>query len=188
MRSGVIAQKLGMTRLFTDAGEQVPVTVLKLEQLPGRRPAHRGEERLHRRSSSASGARKVKRTPKAMRGHFAVAKVEPKRKVAEFRVSAGQPDRRRRRDHRRSFRRRPVRRCHRHVDRQGLCRRHEALQLRRPARHARRLGLAPLARFDRPAPGSRQGLQGQEDGRPHGRRARHHAEPAESSRPTSSAA
>ena len=60
----------------------------------------------------------------------------------------------------------------------GFAGRHEAPQLRRPSRHARRLGLAPLARLDRPAPGSRQGVQGQEDGRPYGQRARDHAEPA----------
>ena len=62
MRSGVIAQKVGMTRVFTDAGEHVPVTVLQARQLPGRRPPHQGEERLRRRCSSASGARKVKNT------------------------------------------------------------------------------------------------------------------------------
>ena len=48
MRSGVIAQKVGMTRVFTDAGEHVPVTVLRLAQLPGRRASHQGEERLRR--------------------------------------------------------------------------------------------------------------------------------------------
>ena len=85
MRSGVLAQKVGMTRLFTEAGEHVPVTVLRLAncQVVGHRTKeHNGYVALQ----LGSGARKVQRTTKADRGHFAVAKVEPKRKLAEFRV------------------------------------------------------------------------------------------------------
>ena len=87
MRSGVIAQKLGMTRIFTDAGEHVPVTVLKLDGCQVVAPSHQGEERLYRRCSSASARPRSRMSRKAERGHFAVAKVEPKRKLAEFRVS-----------------------------------------------------------------------------------------------------
>ena len=50
MRSGVIAQKVGMTRVFTDAGEHVPVTVLKLDGCGSCSP-HPWKERLHRRSA-----------------------------------------------------------------------------------------------------------------------------------------
>jgi len=86
MRSGVIAQKVGMTRVFTDAGEHVPVTVLKLGQCQV--VAHRTKEKDgYVALQLGSGGRKVKNVPKAERGHFAVAKVEPKRRVAEFRVS-----------------------------------------------------------------------------------------------------
>src|SRR5437588_4319772 len=86
MRAGVIAQKMGMTRVFTDAGEHVPVTVLRLGQCQV--VAHRTLERNgYVALQLGSGARKVKNVVKAERGHFAVAKVEPKRKVAEFRVS-----------------------------------------------------------------------------------------------------
>ncbi len=86
MRSGVIAQKLGMTRVFTDAGEQVPVTVLKLDncQVVAQRT---DEKNGYTALQLGVGLRKVKNTPKAMRGHFAAASVEPKRKLAEFRVS-----------------------------------------------------------------------------------------------------
>ena len=86
MRSGVIAQKLGMTRVFTDAGEQVPVTVLKLDncQVVAQRTA---EKNGYTAVQLGVGLAKVKNTPRAMRGHFARASVEPKRKVAEFRVS-----------------------------------------------------------------------------------------------------
>ena len=87
MRSGVIAQKLGMTRVFTEAGEQVPVTVLKLQNcqvVAQRTEAKDGYTALQ----LGAGTRKVSRTPKALRGHFATASVEPKRKVAEFRVDA----------------------------------------------------------------------------------------------------
>lgn len=85
MRSGLIAQKVGMTRIFTDAGEGVPVTVLKLDncQVVAQRTK---EANGYSALQLGSGFRKVKNTPKALRGHFAVSKVEPKRKVAEFRV------------------------------------------------------------------------------------------------------
>ena len=85
MRSGVLAQKIGMTRLFTEAGEHVPVTVLRLGncQVVGHRTK---EKNGYVALQLGSGTRKVQRTTKADRGHFAVAKVEPKRKLAEFRV------------------------------------------------------------------------------------------------------
>ena len=87
MRSGVIAQKLGMTRIFTDAGEQVPVTVLQLQNCHV--VAQRTKERDgYTALQLGAGTRKVSRTTKAERGHFARASVEPKRKVAEFRVDA----------------------------------------------------------------------------------------------------
>ncbi len=86
MRSGVIAQKMGMTRVFTEAGEHVPVTVLRLGQCQV--VAHRSTDKNgYVALQLGTGTRKVKNVPKAERGHFAVAKVEPKRKVAEFRVS-----------------------------------------------------------------------------------------------------
>jgi len=86
MRSGVIAQKLGMTRVFNEDGEQVPVTVLKLDncQVVAQRTA---EKNGYTAVQLGVGLAKVKNTPRAMRGHFAKASVEPKRKLAEFRVS-----------------------------------------------------------------------------------------------------
>jgi large subunit ribosomal protein L3 len=86
MRSGVIAQKLGMTRVFTEAGEHVPVTVLRLAkcQVLGHRTK---EKNGYVALQLGSGTRKVNNVPKAERGNFAIAKVEPKRKLAEFRVS-----------------------------------------------------------------------------------------------------
>jgi large subunit ribosomal protein L3 len=85
MRSGVLAQKVGMTRLFTEAGEHVPVTVLRLAgcQVVGHRTK---DKNGYVALQLGSGTRKVQSTTKADRGHFAVAKVEPKRKLAEFRV------------------------------------------------------------------------------------------------------
>ena len=86
MRSGLILQKLGMTRLFTDEGVHIPVTVLKLDacQVVAQRTA---EKDGYTAVQLGSGFAKVKRTSRAMRGHFAKASVEPKRRVAEFRVS-----------------------------------------------------------------------------------------------------
>ena len=86
MRSGVIAQKVGMTRIFTDAGEHVPVTVLKVDSCQV--VAHRTKEKNgYTAVQLGVGLSKVKNTSKALRGHFAKAEVEPKAKVAEFRVS-----------------------------------------------------------------------------------------------------
>jgi len=85
MRSGVIAQKLGMTRIFTDAGVHVPVTVLKLDRCEV--IAHRTMEKNgYTALQLGVGLAKVKNVSKAERGNFAIAKVEPKQKLAEFRV------------------------------------------------------------------------------------------------------
>ncbi|APX23318.1 MAG: 50S ribosomal protein L3 [Rhodobacteraceae bacterium] len=87
MRSGVIAKKVGMTRLFMEDGKQVPVTVLQLEgcQVVAQRTADKDG---YTAVQLGSGSIKAKNVSKPMRGHFAVAKVEPKRKIAEFRVDA----------------------------------------------------------------------------------------------------
>ena len=86
MRTGVITQKVGMMRLFTDDGRHVPVTVLKLDgcQVVAQRTV---EKDGYSAVQLGSGLAKVKRVTKAQRGHFAKAQVEPKRKVAEFRVT-----------------------------------------------------------------------------------------------------
>ncbi|MHA6690386.1 50S ribosomal protein L3 [Devosia sp. A449] len=85
MRSGLIAQKLGMTRIFAEDGSHVPVTVLELQncQVVGQRTA---EKDGYVALQLGAGQAKAKNTTKAERGQFAVAKVEPKRHVAEFRV------------------------------------------------------------------------------------------------------
>ncbi len=86
MRSGVIAQKIGMTRIFTDAGEHIPVTVLRMEKCQVL--SHRTEEKNgYTAVQLGSGTRKPSRLSRAERQNFAIAQVEPKRKVVEFRVS-----------------------------------------------------------------------------------------------------
>ena len=86
MRSGLIAQKLGMTRVFTDAGEHVPVTVLKVDQcqVVGHRTV---EAQGYVALQLGAGSRRPKNVTRAERGHFAKVEVEPKRKLVEFRVS-----------------------------------------------------------------------------------------------------
>ncbi len=87
LRSGVIAKKVGMTRLFMEDGKQIPVTVLQLDNLQvvaRRTPETDGYNALQ----LGAGTAKVKRTTAPMRGHFAKANVEPKRKLVEFRVDA----------------------------------------------------------------------------------------------------
>lgn len=86
-RSGVIAKKIGMMRLFTEAGEHIPVTVLQMQncQVVAQRTIERdGYTALQ----LGAGVRKVKNVSNAMRGHFAAAKVEPKAEIHEFRVTA----------------------------------------------------------------------------------------------------
>ncbi|MGO7161592.1 50S ribosomal protein L3 [Rhizobium johnstonii] len=89
MRSGVIAQKVGMTRVYNDAGEHVPVTVLRMEgcQVVATRTV---EKNGYTAVQLGAGQAKVKNTSKAMRGNFAIANVEPKAKLTEFRVSEDQ--------------------------------------------------------------------------------------------------
>ena len=86
MRSGVIAKKVGMTRVYNDEGVNVPVTVLRMEnvQVVSQRTQ---DKNGYTAVQLGAGKAKVKNVSKPMRGHFAVAKVEPKRKVAEFRVT-----------------------------------------------------------------------------------------------------
>ena len=87
MRSGILAQKMGMSRVFSDDGEHVPVTVLRVDGCQV--VAVRTQERDgYTAVQLGLGKAKVKNVTKPMRGHFAKAKVEPKRRLVEFRVSA----------------------------------------------------------------------------------------------------
>jgi large subunit ribosomal protein L3 len=84
-RTGLVALKMGMTRLFNDAGDQVPVTVLKVDEC--RVISHLTvETNGYTALQLGFGTAKVKNVSKAVRGHFAKAKVEPSKKVVEFRV------------------------------------------------------------------------------------------------------
>ncbi len=86
MRTGLIARKEGMTRIFSEDGTQIPVTVLKVDECQV--VAVRDQEKDgYVAVQLGAGKARVKRTSAANRGHFAKAKVEPKKKVAEFRVS-----------------------------------------------------------------------------------------------------
>lgn len=86
MRTGLIARKEGMTRVFDENGHSIPVTVLKIDECQV--IAHMTEEKDgYVALQLGAGKAKVKRVSKAVRGHYAKAKVEPKKKVAEFRVA-----------------------------------------------------------------------------------------------------
>ena len=86
MRTGLIAKKMGMTRIFNAEGEHVPVTVMHVDacQVVAQRTA---EKNGYTALQLGAGAKKAKRVIKAERGQFAAANVEPKMKLAEFRVS-----------------------------------------------------------------------------------------------------
>lgn len=85
MRTGLIAKKIGMTRMFTTQGEHVPITLLVVEdcQVVAQKTV---EKDGYVALQLGVGCAKVKNVSKGMRGHFAKAKVAPKRKLAEFRV------------------------------------------------------------------------------------------------------
>ena len=181
MRTGLIAQKLGMTRIFTDDGSHVPVTVLKVDscQVVAVRTAEKdgytavqlgagkAKSRRTSRSRCAATTPRPSSSPSASWSSSAcrgrLIEVGAELSVEHF--LAGQ-----------------------FVDVTGTTKGRgfsgvmSAGTIRRPARHPRRLGLASQPRLDRPAPGSRQGLQGQEDGRPPRRRARDDAKSARRSR------
>lgn len=86
MRTGLIAQKLGMTRIFSEDGEHIPVTVLKLDNVKvvAKKTV---ETDGYAAVQLGYGTAKVKNVTKALRGHFAKAKVEPSKKLVEFRVA-----------------------------------------------------------------------------------------------------
>jgi large subunit ribosomal protein L3 len=86
MRSGLIAQKVGMTRIFTEDGTHVPVTVLKVDtcQVVSTRSV---EKDGYTAVQLGVGKAKVKNVAKPQRVQYANAKIEPKRKLVEFRVS-----------------------------------------------------------------------------------------------------
>ena len=85
MRIGLLAEKLGMTRIFTPDGDHVPVTVLKVDGCEVT-AVRTSEKDGYNAVQLGGGKAKTKRVTKAMRGHFAKAKVTPKAKLAEFRV------------------------------------------------------------------------------------------------------
>jgi large subunit ribosomal protein L3 len=86
MRTGLLCKKVGMTRLFAEDGRHLPVTVLKLDNCQV--VAQRTQEKDgYTALQLGAGVKKAKNTSKALRGHFAKSKVEPKAKVVEFRVS-----------------------------------------------------------------------------------------------------
>ncbi|MBT5072443.1 MAG: 50S ribosomal protein L3 [Kordiimonadaceae bacterium] len=86
MRSGLIAKKVGMTRVFAEGGAHVPVTVLHVDG--AQVVAHKTTEKDgYNALQLGAGKAKVKRTTQPMRGHFAKAQVEPKAKLAEFRIN-----------------------------------------------------------------------------------------------------
>src|SRR3569832_2612379 len=88
MRTGVIAKKVGMTRLFQDDGRHVPVTVLALDnlQVVAQRTA---DNDGYTAVQLGAGSAKAKNLSTPQRGHFGKAEVEPKAKVVEFRVDEG---------------------------------------------------------------------------------------------------
>lgn len=85
MRTGLIAKKLGMSRLFSEDGEHIPVTVLKMDEVRVV-DVKTMEKNGYTAVQLGYGKAKVKNVSKALRGHFAKAKVEPSKKLVEFRV------------------------------------------------------------------------------------------------------
>ena len=87
MRTGLLAEKLGMTRIYTDEGEHIGVTVL---QMDGNKVVATKTQEQHGYSAVqlTYGKAKAKNVSKPVRGHYAKANVEPGKQLAEFRVDA----------------------------------------------------------------------------------------------------
>jgi large subunit ribosomal protein L4 len=176
MRTGLLAKKLGMTRLFRDDGTHVPVTVLHLDQVQV--VATRTEETDGYTAVQLGwGQAKVKNVSKPNKGHFARAKVEPKAKLAEFRVAADamlEPGA-------------TLSAAHFLVGQKvdvvgttkgkGFAGAMKRWNFSRPGGKPRRVGQPSLARLDRQSSGSWQNLQEQEDGRTSRAGAGDHPEP-----------
>ena len=164
-----------MTRVFTEAGEHVPVTVLRLAQCQV--VAHRTKDKNgYVALQLGSGARRANNMSKADRGYFGKQNVEPRRKLAEFRVTedalipVGAEITA---DH---FIPGQFVDVMWHHDRQGLCRRYEALEFCGTACFARRIDLASLDRWHRRPSGPGQDLQEQENAWSPRCRTRHHTQ------------
>jgi large subunit ribosomal protein L3 len=178
MRSGLIAQKLGMTRIFAEDGTHVPVTVLGPAELPGGGPADRRQGRL--RTALQLGRRPGQGKQHAQGAARPVRRRQGRAQAPCQRNSAWTPTT--------SSRSARTMQADHFVEGQlvdvtgtsigkGFAGAYEALELRRPACHARRVGFAPLARFDRPvARTPARPSRGKKMAGPHGRPSRHHAE------------
>ncbi len=177
MRTGVIAKKMGMTRLFQDDGRHVPVTVLSLEDVQVVAAAKQGRDGYTSPSSSARARPRRRMSPSRSAATSARPKWSPRRWSREFRVDEDGSARRGRRDLGRPFRRRPAGRHPGKTQGKGF------------AGGMKRWGFGGLrathgvsvshrshgSTGQRQDPGKR--LQEQEDGRPHGRPPAHPAEP-----------
>ena len=175
MRTGVITQKVGMTRLFLDDGRHVPVTVLKLDGCQVVWHAHGRKGRLQRRAAGF-GLCQGQAPDEGRSRQFREGRSRAQEEARRIPRRCEEPARSRRFHPGRSFRAGPEGRRHRRHHRPRFHRRHEALEFPRSRSVARRVDLAPLARRHRRPSGSGQDLQEQEDARPLRRRQRHHAE------------
>ena len=178
MRTGLIAKKLGMTRLFKEDGTHVPVTVLHLDQVQVvevRTPERDGYSAVQ----LGWGRAKVKNVTDPNKGHYARLKVEPKMRLREFRVT---PDAALETGQTLSAAHFVVGQM---VDVCGITKGKgfaggmKRWNFRRLGSFPRRVGLAPFAWLDGQPSGSRQDVQEQEDGRPSRCRAGDHAQPAD---------
>ena len=173
MSIGLVGRKCGMSRVFTDDGRSVPVTLI--EATPNRvTQVKTVETDGYNAVQVSAGAKRAALINKPLAGHYAKAKVEGgPRPVGVPRRSrrARQVRSRRRAQGRRDLRGRPEgRRRGRHQG-QGLPGHDQALALHDGRRDARQLAVASLAGLDRPAPDAGSRVPGQEDGRSHGQRA-----------------
>ena len=178
---GILGKKVGMTQIFDEKGEIVPVTVIEagpcyVTQIKS------ADKDGYKAVQLGFGDVQEKRISRGERGHLGLLKTDekhPKRRalqnvpavrhLREFRIKGDEGLHRRPKDHGGYFRGGRARGRDRHVQGQGLCRRREAASLfRRPA-HARPVRPPALARLDCADDVARQGSQGQAHGRAHGR-------------------
>ncbi len=178
MTIGLVGRKCGMTRVFTEDGESIPVTVI--EALPNRiTQVKTAEPDGYRAVQVTTGSRKASRVAKPQPGHFAKAAVEPGRGLWEFRLAGDEgtdlaPGAEITVDMFSDGQNVDVIGTSIGKGFAGAIKRHN---FRTPGRDPRQLAVASRARLDRPEPDPGSRVQGQAHGRPHGQRAPHRAEP-----------
>src|SRR5574337_2130706 len=90
MSIGLLGKKVGMTQLFSDTGDAVPVTIIEAGPCPVIQHRTTGADGYEAIQIGDRAERQVRRVTKPLKGHFEKAKVAPHKYLREFRLEAGE--------------------------------------------------------------------------------------------------